>query len=90
MIRKAPKFNEMMKKYNTHIELAKEGIVKFTQNNVKKLICLEQDIICGLNASGQKVNNTNLIKEISQISKDLVPKDYLRLLMQYFACFDLN
>jgi hypothetical protein len=41
MIRKVPKFNEMMKKYNTHIELAKESIVKFTENNVKKLICLE-------------------------------------------------
>ena len=41
MIRKVPKYNEMMKKYYTHIELAKDGIVKFTQNNVKKLICLE-------------------------------------------------
>jgi len=31
-----------------------------------------------------------LVKAISQIGKDLAEKDYLRLLMIYFACYDLS
>ena len=42
----------------------------------------------GLDATGAKISNTQLITKISQINKDLKPRDYLRLIMQYFHCFD--
>ena len=73
------------------MELLNKSITDFTSSNLRKLIQLEQDIITGIDSKGQKVNNTNLVKEISQISKSL-PRDldYLRLLMIYFSCFDLS
>ena len=36
-----------------------------------------------------KINNTELVRIISSKSKELQPKDYLRILMIYVACFDL-
>lgn len=36
-----------------------------------------------------KISNSDLVKEISQTSKELLPIDYLRVIMIYFACFDL-
>ena len=36
-----------------------------------------------------KISNTQLVKEISQTSKELQPRDYLRVIMLYFACFEL-
>jgi hypothetical protein len=36
-----------------------------------------------------KVSNVTLVKTISQISKEVKPKDYLRIIMIYLACFDL-
>ncbi len=51
---------------------------------------MEQDIITGLDAKGNKINNTNLVKEISQINKLVRDTDYVRLLMLYFMCYDLN
>ena len=65
VIRTMPKYEEMMKKYNIHIELTNKVILGFTKNNIRKLISLEQDIISGLDAKGSKVNNTTLVKEIS-------------------------
>lgn len=47
-----PKYQEMMKLYNIHIDLTNKAIVSFTKNNLKKLISLEQDIISGLDVKG--------------------------------------
>ena len=90
VLRTMPKYEEMMKRYQIHMELINKGITDFTQNNLRKLITLEQEIITGVDHRGQKINNTTLVKELSQISKTLREVDYLRLLMIYFACFDLN
>jgi len=65
VIRAMPKYEEMMKKYHIHMELINKGITDFTQNNLIKLINLEQDIITGLDSKGQKLDNTNLVKNIS-------------------------
>ena len=60
-----PKYEEMMKKYQVHMELINKGITDFTSNNLRKLIALEQDIISGVDAQGNKVNNTTIVKEMS-------------------------
>ena len=60
-----PKYEEMMKKYQVHMELINKGITDFTSNNLRKLIALEQDIISGVDAKGNKVNNTTIVKEMS-------------------------
>ena len=52
VIRQMPKYQEMMKLYNIHIDLTNKAIVSFTKNNLKKLISLEQDIISGLDVKG--------------------------------------
>jgi hypothetical protein len=49
------------------------------------LINLEQKIISGLDAKGDKANNTKLVMEVSQLAKDLTDNDYLRMLIIYFA-----
>ena len=36
------------------------------------------------------ISNVALVKAISQISKELNPRDYLRILMIYFVCYDLR
>lgn len=90
VIRAMPKYEEMMKRYQVHMELINKSITEFTANSLRKLIALEQDIISGVDSKGNKVNNTTLVKEMSQLSKSLREQDYLRLLMIYFACFDLN
>lgn len=64
-IRSMPKYEEMMKKYQVHMELINRGITDFTTNNLRKLIALEQDIISGVDSKGSKVNNTSLVKEMS-------------------------
>lgn len=40
-IRSMPKYEEMMKKYQVHMELINRGITDFTTNNLRKLIALE-------------------------------------------------
>lgn len=65
VIRSMPKYEEMMKKYQVHMELINKGITEFTQFNLRKLISLEQDIITGVDSRGQKINSTSLVKEIS-------------------------
>jgi len=52
------------------------------------LINLEQKIITGLDQAGNKVNNTKLVMEVSQLAKDVSETDYLRLLIIYFCCFE--
>jgi len=50
-------------------------------------------IISGLEISKDKVvkvKNADLVKAISQISKELHERDYLRVLLIYFATFDLS
>lgn len=54
------------------------------------MINLEQKIISGLDAKGDKANNTKLVMEVSQLAKDLTDTDYLRLLIIYFAQFELS
>lgn len=61
VIRSMPKYEEMMKKYHIHMELINKGITEFTQNNLRKLISLEQEIISGLDVKGNKVDNTNMV-----------------------------
>ena len=90
VIRSNPKYEEMMKKYHVHMELTNKSITEFTQCNLRKLISLEQDIITGVDAKYAKMNNTSLVKEISQINKLVRDVDYVRLLMIYFICYDLN
>ena len=90
VIRSMPKYEEMMKKYQIHMELVNKCITDFTKNGLRKLIQLEQDVVSGVDGKGQKVNNTTVVKEISQINREVKDVDYLRLLMIYFACFDLN
>lgn len=41
VIRSMPKYEEMMKKYQVHMDLINKGITEFTQNNLRKLISLE-------------------------------------------------
>lgn len=65
VLRTMPKYEEMMKKYQVHMELINKGITDFTSNNLRKLIALEQDIISGVDAKGNKVNNTTIVKEMS-------------------------
>ena len=65
VIRSMPKYEEMMKKYQVHMELINKCISDFSSNNLRKLIQLEQDIISGVDAKGNKINNTNIVKEIS-------------------------
>ena len=90
VIRSNPKYEEMMKKYHIHMEFTNKCVTEFTQFNLRKLIGLEQEIITGLDAKGGKINNTALVKEISQINKLVREQDYVRLLMIYFLCYDLN
>lgn len=90
VIRSMPKYEEMMKKYQVHMELINKGITEFTKNNLRKLIALEQDVISGVDIKGQKVNEITLNMQISQIGKNLKEMDYLRLIMIYFASYDMN
>ena len=82
-----------MKNYKVHMDLLNKVLSQQIQNRAMKMVDLEQQIISGLDtlADGKhtRLNNTNLVKAISQISKELNPKDYLRILMIYFVCFDL-
>ena len=41
VLRTMPKDEEMMKKYQVHMELINKGITDFTSNNLRKLIALE-------------------------------------------------
>lgn len=41
VIRSMPKYEEMMKKYQVHMDLINKGITEFTTSNLRKLIALE-------------------------------------------------
>ena len=41
VLRTMPKYEEMMKKYQVHMEIINKGITDFTSNNLRKLISLE-------------------------------------------------
>ena len=86
-----PKQEEMMKLYKIHIDLLNKVITDITKARLQKVIQLEQTIISGIEGTSQnKASNTSLVKQVSQISKELNPKDYLRLLMVYFSVFELS
>jgi syntaxin-binding protein 1 len=52
VIRSMPKYEEMMKKYQVHMELINKGLTEFTKNNWRKLVALEQDVISGVDVKG--------------------------------------
>lgn len=55
------------------------------------MVQLEQLIISGLKGTkNTRASNTEIVKQVSQISKELQPVDYLRLLMVYFITFELT
>lgn len=90
MIREMPKVEELMKNYQVHIDIAFRIVNDFQKSAKRELINLEQKIITGLDANGNKVNNTKLVMEVSQLAKDVTDEDYLRLLIIYFSCFELS
>ena len=86
----------MMRGYKIHTDLLGRVTTSLQQNHIAKLVDLEQQIVSGLQNSLNvekiehlKISNTALVKLISQTSKELQPRDYLRVIMIYFACFDL-
>ena len=84
-----PKQEEMLKNYKVHIDLLTKLIKQITDKRIQKVIKLEQQIISGMNGKS-KAKSNDMIKQISQISKQLHDDDYLRILMIYFACYDLS
>lgn len=85
-----------MRGYKVHTDLLNRVSSSLQTNKITKIVDLEQQIVSGLKndlnidrIDQLKVSNTDLVKLISQTSKELQPKDYLRILMIYFACFDL-
>ena len=90
-IRDMPKQEEMMKSFQIHIDILNKVITEITKNRLQKIVQLEQMIISGLEGTTtRQVNNTAVVKGVSQISKELQQKDYLRVLMVYFCVFDLS
>jgi hypothetical protein len=76
-----------------HLELLKKLLLHITDCRISSVVKLEQMIISGLEISKDKVvkvKNADLVKAISQISKELHERDYLRVLLIYFATFDLS
>lgn len=39
---------------------------------------------------GGKSDNTKIVMEVSQLAKEVADSDYLRMLIVYFACFELS
>ena len=96
MMRKLPKQQEMMRGFKIHTDLLNRVSTSLQANKITKIVDLEQMIVSGLKndlnidrIDQLKVSNTDLVKLISQTSKELQPRDYLRILMIYFSCFDL-
>jgi syntaxin-binding protein 1 len=90
LLRDMPKVEELMKNYQIHIDLAFKIVTDFQKNSKRDLINLEQKIITGLDGKGNKVNNTKLVMEVSQLAKDLTDIDYLRMLIIYISIFELS
>mmetsp|Transcript_28941 Transcript_28941/g.35822 ORF Transcript_28941/g.35822 Transcript_28941/m.35822 type:complete len:171 (+) Transcript_28941:1170-1682(+) len=96
LMRRLPKQQEMMRGYKIHTDLLGRVTQSLQTNKNAKIVDLEQKIVSGLQNSlavdkveSLKISNTQLVKEISQTSKELQPRDYLRVIMLYFSCFDL-
>jgi hypothetical protein len=87
-LKSMPKQEEMVKNYKVHIDLLKKVTAASTERRLAKIVDLEQTIISGKEKTA-KANNTAIVKAVSQISKELDARDYLRLLMVYFACFEM-
>jgi len=87
-LKSMPKQEEMVKNYKVHIDLLKKVTTAASERRLAKLVELEQTIISGKEKTA-KANNTSIVKAVSQISKELEARDYLRLLMIYFSCFEM-
>lgn len=89
VIRGMPKYKELMKKYDLHIQLCQDVMGTFTKGKWKDLISLEQKIITGIDEAGREVSNIDIIRGITKISKDLSREDHTRLIIQYLICYEL-
>jgi hypothetical protein len=89
LLKSMPKQEEMLKNYKIHIEMLTKVITAAKNRRMTKMIELEQIILSG-RENTERAKNTMIVKAVSQISKELEQKDYLRLLMIYFACFELS
>ena len=89
-LRKMPQYQELMNRYSAHIEISGQVHKSFNKRELLKLIALEQNIISGLDSRGKEINNSAIVKEMSQISKDLSPQDHARLLNIYLSCYELG
>lgn len=84
-----PKYQELLTMYSKHLNLVQRVDQNLKRRHLIKLIQVEQTIISGLDSSGNEVTNKAILKEINDIYKELEVEDHLRLLMIYFACYEV-
>ena len=89
-IRGMPKYKELFKKYTIHLQLSQDTMANFTEWKWKDLISLEQKIITGVDETGKEITNSDIIKGITKISKDLKREDHTRLITQYLWAYELS
>jgi len=89
MLRAQPLQEALNENYKKHHGLIGDVISEINgKRKIKKIIAAQQMIISGLEGSSS-ANNTKVVKRISSLNKMLYEVDYLRVLMIYFACYDL-
>lgn len=84
-----PKYQELLTMYSKHLNLCQHVDANLKDRNFIKLIKVEQMIISGLNDSGKEVTNKDILKAIDNLYRDLDTNDHIRLLMLYFACYEV-
>ena len=84
-----PKYQELLSIYSKHSTLWQIVDRNLKGRNLIELIRLEQMIISGLNDSGKEVTNKDILKEVEKIYRNLEPSDHARLLMLYWATFEV-
>mmetsp|Transcript_7161 Transcript_7161/g.15558 ORF Transcript_7161/g.15558 Transcript_7161/m.15558 type:complete len:650 (-) Transcript_7161:98-2047(-) len=91
MLRKTPEQKEAIERLSLHASLIQKLFEKLqTEQLHASLGFLEQDIACGVDASGKDVKATNLqgslAKVLSELDANLSSETRLRMLMLYWAC----
>lgn len=84
-----PKYQELLTMYSKHLNMCQKVDQNLKRRKFIDLIKVEQMIISGLNESGKEVTNKDILKEIENIYRKLEPIDHIRLLMIYFACYEV-